>query len=398
MSGAARVSIIVPLAGGPAQALRCFEGIASQPEDPPYEVIVVDNASLGLEGLLASLGGDVQVVRSERRLSFSAATRLGAERAHGDIVVLVRDGAAPAAGWLAPLVDALAETKVGLAASSSENGREVNPVAAWSVAVRAELLRSASDPGVPDELSLAALSVAVAQQGLEVVSASASRISAPGARTGGGRRILGQAPELTVVIPTLDAASERVRSRVAALQATTDVAHEIVIVDNGCPPQGFTAPVNAGLRAARTPYLVVMNDDVDPLPGWWAPLRSTLEAGAAVVFPLTVDGPMRTDFAAWCFAMSAQSVAEFEHGPGEFFDPALVIWYQDTDLLLRLREAGRPPVLVETSRIRHGLSETVGSEDPELAGWIRQQIQADRDAFLRKHPAAPLQGYGLVAA
>ena len=29
------------------------------------------------------------------------------------------------------------------------------------------------------------------------------------------------------------------------------------------PPQGFAAPVNAWLRAARTPYVVVMNDDVE---------------------------------------------------------------------------------------------------------------------------------------
>ena len=95
------------------------------------------------------------------------------------------------------------------------------------------------------------------------------------------------------------------RGRLAAVQATTDVPHEIVIIDNGCPPQGFSGPVNAGLRAASTPYVVVMNDDVEPLRGWWAPLRAALDEGVAVAFPLTVDGPMRSDFAAWCFAITS---------------------------------------------------------------------------------------------
>jgi GT2 family glycosyltransferase len=169
-----------------------------------------------------------------------------------------------------------------------------------------------------------------------------------------------------------------------------------VVVDNGSPPQGFSAPVNAGLRAARTPYVVVMNDDVEPLPGWWSPLRATLDHGAAVAFPLTVEGPMRFDFPAWCFAMHANTIAEFGHAPGEFFDPSLVVWYQDTDLLLRLRRAGRPPELAEGSSVRHVLSATIWSVDAELSTWIRVQTAADRERFLRKHPNVAMNGHALA--
>ena len=207
----------------------------------------------------------------------------------------------------------------------------------------------------------------------------------------------GTAAELTIVIPTLDAASERVRGCVAAAQAATDVPHQIVLVDNGSPPQGFTAPVNVGIRGATTPYVVVMNDDVELLDGWWPPLKAALDEGAAVVFPLTVDGAMRTDFAAWCFALSAESVREHSHAQGEFFDPAFVVWYQDTDLLLRLRAAGKPPLLVEQSRIRHGLSETVGTSDTDLSTWIRSQVMADQRAFLAKHPDVRLNGHVLAS-
>jgi GT2 family glycosyltransferase len=221
---------------------------------------------------------------------------------------------------------------------------------------------------------------------VEAVPTSVAR--PPGRRAGGLRRTPGEGVELSVVIPTLDATSERLRRCIAALHNTTDAPHEIVVVDNGAPPQGFTAPVNSGLRAARGAYCVVMNDDVETLDGWWPPLREALSrpsAPAAAVFPQTIDGAVRLDFAAWCFAISRDTLDRFSVAPGEFFDPELVVWYQDTDLLERLRRAGRPPEHVPASRIRHGLSETVASDDGTLRAWIQEQVARDRFAFERKH-------------
>jgi GT2 family glycosyltransferase len=104
-----------------------------------------------------------------------------------------------------------------------------------------------------------------------------------------------------------------------------------------------------------------------------------------VTFPLTIDGAMRPDFAAWCFAVSRATLDDFAVATGEFFDPELVVWYQDTDLLQRLRLAGRPPVLVPESRIRHGLSQTVATNDPALRSWIDRRIAADKAMFCAKH-------------
>jgi GT2 family glycosyltransferase len=391
------LSIIVPLADRPAQALRCLEGIARQPQEPSHEIIVVDDASAGLEELLGRLAGDVTVARNERRLGFAGSIRRGAELARGEILVFLREAAVPAAGWLAPLAAALADRTVGLAAGATDGSADQSPVAAWSLAVRAADLHAVGVPDIADSLLAGALGLALAERGLRSLTVAASGVTAPGARTSGSSGAAGEAPELSVVIPTLDAASERVRACIAAIQANTDVPHEIVIVDNGGAPQGFSAPVNAGVRAARGRYLVVMNDDVEPLAGWWPPLRDLLNAGAAVTFPLTLGGPMRFDFAAWCFAIARDTVDAFGHAAGEFFDPSLVIWYQDTDLLHRLRQAGRPPVLAEASRIRHGLSQTVATDDPELSAWIRTQVASDREAFVRKHPDAVLNGHALAA-
>lgn len=378
------VTIVVPLSGGADRTLACLQALSSLPAEPPFEVVVVDDAAPDLAPILAMLEGDVVIERLPRRSGLAAAAAAGAARATGDVVVLLRDAACPEPGWLAPLVGALDDSAVAAAASVDAGASATPAVGAHALAWRRADL--AAVPAVPDGLAVAALCADLARRG-EVRSIAASAVTPAGTRSAAARAQLGfgQAPELTVVIPTLDAAGDRLRRCVAAVQAATTVAHEIVIVDNGAPPQGFTAPVNAGLRAGRGRYLVVCNDDVEVLPGWWEPLRAELDAGAAVAFPHTVDGAMRTDFAAWCFALTRDTLEEHAVADGEFLDPQLVVWYQDTDLLQRLRLAGRPPVHVPASTIRHGLSETVATSDPALRAWIAEQVRRDQVLFEAKH-------------
>ncbi|MEX2196739.1 MAG: glycosyltransferase [Thermoleophilaceae bacterium] len=380
------VSVIVPLQGGADRALRCFEALAALPPEPSHEVIVVDDASPDLAPLLERLGGDVTVVRSERRLGFAGAAALGAERAKGQILALLRDGPEIGHGWLAPLAAALADPGVSAATSAAPH-----PVTARSLALRSSgvaALSRAAGAGETHEMGALLLELAGAGR---VVTAPESTLRGPAHRAPAARLEPGTEPELTIVVPTLDATSERLRRCVAAVQAATGDAYEIVIVDNGAPPQGFTPPVNAGIRAARGEYVVIMNDDVEPLAGWWPPLRAALDGGEACVFPLTVGGNERRDFAPWCLALSRAAVERFGAAPGEFYDPAMRVWFQDTDLHLRLMEAGVHPRLVESSEIRHGLSETLTSDDPALQAWIEQQVARDREAFDAKHPGAPLR-------
>jgi GT2 family glycosyltransferase len=378
-----RATIVLPLDGAPEQALRCLAALSRLPEAPAHEVVIVDDASVGLDDLLARLDGDVAIARAPTRLGFAGAAALGAQRASGEIVVFLRGAAEVEPGWLAPLVDALADPACAAAVSAVHGAPDLPAVAAHAIALRRTDLEGIGGvPAAPAGLEVAALCATLARRGsVDVVACSVVR--PPGGRTGGARRRAGgdEFIELSIVIPTLDAASDRVRRCIAAAQATTDCAHEIVVIDNGAPPQGFTAPVNAGLRAARGRFMVVLNDDVELLPGWWPPLRAALEGGEAVVFPLTIDGAMRRDFAAWCFALSRATLERFAVAPGEFLDPSLVVWFQDTDLLDRLRAAGVPPVCVEASRIRHGLSETVESEDPLLRAWIREQVARDKQRY-----------------
>src|SRR3954468_7396241 len=385
-----KASVVVHLQGGPEQALRCFESLATLPPEPDHEVIVVDDASVGLESLLARLEGDVNVIATGRRIGFAKSIERAAQEAGGEVLVMLRGAPEVAHGWLAPLVNGVSSDGLAAAASVTSGDPGAHLVSAFALAVaRRDAL---SMPAVADEYVFAALSLGLDGPAAQV---PASTLVAPGTRMGAARRAPGEDPELTIVIPTLDAASERVRACVSAIQARTEGPYDLVLVDNGAPPQGFTAPVNAGLRAARGRYAVVMNDDVEVLPGWWPPLRDALDEGASVTFPVTIDGAMRNDFAAWCFAVSREGLERFEAEPGEFFDPRFRVWYQDTDLLAPLREPGPPPVCVEDSQIRHGLSETVASDDPELKAWIAQEVARDRDAFLAKHPQVALSGVAM---
>lgn len=378
------ITIIVPLSTGLSAATACVEALAGLPDDPAHEVVIVDDASADLGDLCASLAGDVEIVRRDHPEGLAAAVRAGLERAADGIVVLVTGMGEVKGDWLGPLATGLADSAVSAVTSAVHGAEASHPVTAPAVAWRTADLRDV--PDVPDAMVIAAICAELARVG-RVEQASASTVAPASRRRVSARTDVGygRAPELSIVIPTLDATTDRVRACIAGIQAHTDVAHEIIIVDNGAPPQGFASPVNGGIRAARGRYIVVCNDDVAVLPGWWPPLRRAVDDGAAVAFPLTIDGMMREDFAAWCFAMSRDTVTRHGVEPGEFFDTSMVVWFQDTDLLVRLMKAGNPPRLVRESTIRHGLSETVQSDDPALRAWIAVQVQSDQKAFERKH-------------
>jgi GT2 family glycosyltransferase len=187
--------------------------------------------------------------------------------------------------------------------------------------------------------------------------------------------------ELSVIVPTLDVLSDRVGRLVSSLRATLEDPYEVILIDNGGGPQGFSAPVNAGIRAARGDYVAIVNDDVTVLEGWWRPLRAA--AGHHfVVFPETVVGMMRFDFAAWCFVMDRDSIARCEHLPGELLDERMKIWGADNDLMERLEAMGTPPVCITASRITHTQSATIA--DPEHESWMRAQLDADLETHRAK--------------
>lgn len=357
-------SIVVVLGDDPWGAMACLESLSElAPDSPPHEIVLVDNESLGLRATLDALEGDVRILRLPERVDVAAASDAGVEVARGEIVVCLSEPALLAPGAL-----------TAICAEAAGKG---------AAPLRVDLdVRAGAHVSLPSRVALDVQ-----------VGALVSPPPAPLCRRGPGVEPIA----VSVVIPTLDAASPEVRACLRAVQATIRVAHEILVVDNGAPPQGFSAPVNAALRAARGRHLVVMNDDVRVLDGWWEPLADALDAGAPLVFPLTIEGRMRWEFAAWCFAMRRETFAGMASGPGEFFDPSLLVWCQDADLRKRLRAQGTPPTCVPESRIRHAGSRTVrvGAPHHALRNWIHAQAAHDTEIFRARYPEETSASDGL---
>jgi hypothetical protein len=404
-------SIVVVVADDPWGAMACLESLGDlERGSPRHEVVLVDNASVGLRSIIAALAGEVRLVQLPERVGVSEALRQGVLAAQAEIVLCLPTPALLAEDALSVLCAALGASEPGAselgacelgacelgasgpaavasvdpgAGAAQPSASAPHPAAGLALALRRDALPTID---VPDEQTIGALCFELARQG-QVIACAEAHVSPPRAplcRRGPGAEEI----EVSVIVPTLDATSAEVRDCLRALQATIRAPHEIVVVDNGAPPQGFTAPVNAALRAARGRYLVVVNDDVRVLDGWWEPLADALEHGAPLVFPLTVQGRMRWEFAAWCFAMRCELLERMAVRPDEFFDPSMVVWCQDADLRKRMAAAGMEPLCVPQSRIRHAGSRTVRVSAPHhaLRNWIHAQAGRDTEVFKARYP------------
>src|SRR4051794_23175227 len=127
-----RATVVVHLQGGPEQALRCFESLAMLPPEPEHEVIVVDDASVGLDDLLARLEGDVEVIQMENRAGLAKSVERAAAEAHGEVLVMLRGAPEVAHGWLAPLVQAVTSGRVAGAASATARDPRTALVSAYA--------------------------------------------------------------------------------------------------------------------------------------------------------------------------------------------------------------------------------------------------------------------------
>ena len=110
-----RVSIILPVRAA-SQALRALVALTHLGDDPPFEVVVVDDGcDAPARELLDGLAGDVRVVAAADPLGFGPACDRGAAAATGEVLVLLDPIGVPVDGWLADLVDALEVAHAGAA-------------------------------------------------------------------------------------------------------------------------------------------------------------------------------------------------------------------------------------------------------------------------------------------
>ena len=225
------------------------------------------------------------------------------------------------------------------------------PVAAPVVVVRAAALHALGTLfAAPDDCAAASLvhqltAVGRVEPVAEVVVQDVSGFTR-------GSVPAGTAPELTIVVPTLDATSARLRACVRSLHDTPRSPYEIVVVDNGAPAAGLLRAGQLRAPCRARPLRRGLQRRRRVLAGWWEPLRDGLEAWRPpVVFPMTVHGAMRPTSRPGASPSPATTSSASPCSRGSSSTPSSCVWYQDTDLLTRLRELGEAPVLVPTSTI-----------------------------------------------
>jgi GT2 family glycosyltransferase/radical SAM superfamily enzyme YgiQ (UPF0313 family)/tetratricopeptide (TPR) repeat protein len=100
------VSIVIPVFNKVELTRQCLISLAEVTDNVHYEVIVVNNASTdGTESLLATLGGDVQIIQNKENLGFAKGCNQGAHAARSRYVVFLNNDTIPKKGWLISLVD-----------------------------------------------------------------------------------------------------------------------------------------------------------------------------------------------------------------------------------------------------------------------------------------------------
>src|SRR5438093_498275 len=122
------VSIAVPVHDAGA-ARRTLARLAEVTDGAHFEVVVVDDGATDeTRAFLATLGGDVQILRNPEARGVVAAWNQAARRARGRHLVFLGPGALPAPGWLGALVaPAEVDAEVAVVGGAAECPEDAEP-------------------------------------------------------------------------------------------------------------------------------------------------------------------------------------------------------------------------------------------------------------------------------
>jgi GT2 family glycosyltransferase/glycosyltransferase involved in cell wall biosynthesis len=221
-------------------------------------------------------------------------------------------------------------------------------------------------------------------------------------------------PEVSLILP-VHSQPELTAACVRAIVATATVPYELVVVDDTATASvkdvvariagatvlmnahnsGYTRSLNRGSVRARGEFLLFLNDDTVPQPGWLEAMvecaRSSEDVGVVVPMYLAPDGSLKeagsivwSDGSAENFGRGDRVVErsryryrrEVDYGSGacllvrtdlfraiggldEQFSPA---YYEDADLCFAAREAGSRVLYEPRARVVHVEGATAGTE------------------------------------
>ncbi len=225
---------------------------------------------------------------------------------------------------------------------------------------------------------------------------------------------------VSIIIPTLTA-DARLRECIEALNLQTRRDFEVIVVDNSgrglakingiaanvriienTSNHGFGAAINQGIEASTSAFVVSLNDDAAPAPGWLDALLAAVESRPDVgmcASQVRLFGEERIDSAGMLIARDASS-KQRGHGrpPEDFpvveeilfpsgsaalyrramleetggFDGDFFLYCEDTDLGLRARWAGWKCLYVPGAVVEHHYSYSAGRASALKAYYVER--------------------------
>jgi GT2 family glycosyltransferase/glycosyltransferase involved in cell wall biosynthesis/SAM-dependent methyltransferase len=163
--GAPDVSVVIPVHDQVHLTQLCLTALLAGPQEPSFEVIVVDDASssetMRYLAAVTAANEHVRVVRNEKQLGFAASVNRGVTARAGHTVVFLNSDVVVPPGWLALLIGHLNDPGVGLvAACTGGRARNCRVDAAYCTfgeLVEAASLRAHRDAGVVRDVSVVPL-------------------------------------------------------------------------------------------------------------------------------------------------------------------------------------------------------------------------------------------------
>lgn len=197
--------------------------------------------------------------------------------------------------------------------------------------------------------------------------------------------------------------------------------------------EGYGRANNRGARAAATPFVLIVNPDLEVQPGAVAALLAAAEAypdaaafaprlvepsGRVFLQPRSLLSPEHLNQAARITLPDGDACLPFLSGACLLlrrevflglggFDPAIFLFYEDDDLCRRLREAGHALIHVDGAAARHGRGKS-SAPSPQRRFTARWHLAWSEHHVARKwglpvpgrirtiENAAKAIGYGLI--
>ncbi|MBF9058013.1 glycosyltransferase [Rhodobacterales bacterium HKCCSP123] len=240
-------------------------------------------------------------------------------------------------------------------------------------------------------------------------------------------------PVVSVIIPAHNQVKVTYYTLCALLVAHNRTRFEVILVDDASSdetseletivsgitvirnqePQRFIRACNAGVAAARGPYVVLLNNDTEPTLGWLDSLVDAFErfdgiglAGSKLIYP---DGRLQdaggivwnsgnpwnygnggnpwdpkvcyarqADYLSGAALMTTRAVWDRVGGLSDYLEP---MYFEDTDLAFKVREAGFKTWFVPSSVVYHFEGMTSGTDTS--TGFKRFQ-EINRPRFKRR--------------